>query len=155
MSLQGKSDWVLDLRINPDRLKTDIYTLSQIGRSEQGALPRHSFSPEYEEARAWLKNQLSTSTITFRDDEVGNTFGRIGPENDSCVMSGSHLDTVFDGGPLDGAYGLLSSVEVARVLKEAGLELPRAYECVAFIEEEGWYYYCQGSKAIAGAVKDK
>ena len=87
MSLQGKSDWVQDLRINPDRLKTDIYTLSQIGRSEQGTLTRHSFSPEYEEARAWLNNQLSTSTITFRDDEVGNTFERIGPADTIFVHS--------------------------------------------------------------------
>ena len=67
------------LRINPDRLKEDINTLSQIGRSEPGALTRHSYSPEYEKARRWLKNQLSAFDITSRDDEVGNVFGRIGP----------------------------------------------------------------------------
>ena len=144
-----------DLRINIDRLKIDVEALSQIGRSEQGALTRHSYSPEYEKARNWLTKRLATSDITVRDDEVGNTFGRIGPDNQSCVMSGSHLDTVFDGGPLDGAYGLLAAVEVARILTENGLELPRAYECVAFIEEEGWYFYCLGSKAIAGTVNDK
>ena len=78
---------------------------------------------------------------------------RVGPASGPCVMAGSHIDTVPDGGPLDGALGVLSALEVARVLAESGSALPRAFECVAFVEEEGRYSDCMGSKAMTGQIE--
>jgi len=145
-------DW-RDLRVDPTRLRADIEALSRIGRSAEGALTRHAFSADYEAARAWLKARMEAAGITPRDDAAGNTIGRVGPASGSCVMAGSHIDTVPDGGPLDGALGVLSALEVARVLAEPGLALPRAFECVAFVEEEGRYSDCMGSKALTGQIE--
>lgn len=142
-----------DSRVDLARLKADIEALSRIGRSAEGALTRHAFSPDYEAARAWLKARMEEAGITPRDDAAGNTIGRLGPASGPCVMAGSHIDTVPDGGPLDGALGVLSALEVARVLAESGLALPRAFECVAFVEEEGRYSDCMGSKAMTGQIE--
>jgi beta-ureidopropionase / N-carbamoyl-L-amino-acid hydrolase len=140
------------LRIDIGRLRNDIETLSKIGRSPEGALTRHAYSPSYEEARRWLKGRMAEARIEARDDAAGNTIGRVGAPAGPCVMSGSHIDTVPDGGPLDGAFGVLSALECARVIKESGIAPPRGFEAVAFIDEEGRYLDCMGSKAIAGSL---
>lgn len=142
-----------DLRINVTRLRADIEELANIGRTPEGALARYAFSTGYEQARAWLKARMTAAGIAVRDDAAGNTIGRIGPDGAACVMAGSHIDTVPDGGPLDGALGVLAALEVARVIGEAHLELPLAFECVAFIEEEGRFLGRMGSKAVAGVLK--
>ncbi len=144
-----------DLRVDPARLRADIVALSRIGRSAEGVLTRHAFSADYEAARDWLKARMEAAGIAARDDTTGNTIGRVGPASGPCVMAGSHIDTVPDGGPLDGALGVLSALEVARVLSESGSALPRAFECVAFVEEEGRYSDCLGSKAMTGQIEDE
>lgn len=141
------------LRVNATRLRTDIEALANIGRTADGALARYAFSPAYEEARAWLKTRMANAGIAARDDAAGNTIGRIGPDGVACVMAGSHIDTVPDGGPLDGALGVLAALEAARVIKEARIQLPLAFECLAFIEEEGRFLGRMGSKAMAGVLR--
>ena len=145
------NDWQ-NLRINAERLSEDIDTLSTIGRDMAGGLYRPAFSSQYEEARRWLKSRLNQAGIENYDDAIGNLIGRIGPRAAPCVMSGSHIDTVADGGSLDGAYGVLAAIEVGRVLIESALPLPLAFECIAFVDEEGHYLDCLGSKATCGAL---
>ena len=137
------------LRIDPQRLRSDVETLSKIGRAPDGNLTRQSFTEPYEEARAWLYERFAEADIASRDDDAGNAIGRVGPAG-PCVMSGSHIDTVLDGGPLDGAYGVLAALECARVLHEARLPLPLAFEAVALVEEEGRYLDCMGSRVMTG-----
>jgi N-carbamoyl-L-amino-acid hydrolase len=149
--VNGKFVWN-ELRINGEHLRADIQELARIGRSPEGALTRHAFSPAYEQARKWLNDRMSQAGMGARDDAVGNIIGRIGPDDTACVMAGSHIDTVTDGGPLDGAFGVLAALEVARVIREADIEIPLAFECVAFIEEEGRYLGRMGSKAITGEL---
>jgi hydantoinase/carbamoylase family amidase len=144
-----------DLRINAARLRADIEALANIGRTPEGALVRCAFSPAYEEARAWLKGRMLEARVRVRDDAAGNTIGRIGPDEAACVMAGSHIDTVPDGGPLDGALGVLAALEVARVITEAHIESSSAFECVAFIEEEGRFLGRMGSKAMVGVLDQR
>ncbi|MFQ5994125.1 MAG: Zn-dependent hydrolase [Acidiferrobacterales bacterium] len=141
-----------ELRTNGARLRADIQELACIGRTPEGALTRHAFSPAYEQARKWLKDRMHEAGMTVRDDAVGNIIGRIGHDDAACVMAGSHIDTVTDGGPLDGALGVLAALEVARVIREVSIEIPLAFECVAFIEEEGRYLGRLGSKAMTGEL---
>ena len=148
--MDPKPPW-RDLWIKPDRLKRDIEALSAIGRSLDGGLYRYVFSPPYEEPRAWLHDRMASAGIGCRDDSAGNVFGRLGPPG-PCVMSGSHIDTVPDGGPLDGAYGVLATLECARVIDEAGVELPRGFEIAAFADEEGRYVNCLGARALTGQL---
>ena len=142
-------DWQ-NLSVNADRLRSDIDTLSGIGRGDDGTLYRPAFSPQYEEARVWLKSRLDAAGIKNRNDAAGNLIGRVGLDDVPCIMSGSHIDTVPNGGVLDGAYGVLAALEVARVIRESEIEYPKAYECVTFVDEEGHYFDGLGSKAVNG-----
>lgn len=67
-------------------------------------------------------------------------------------MTGSHIDTVSDGGPLDGALGVLASLECAWALALLAGRLPRALEVVAFSDEEGRFLDCLGSRALTGQL---
>ncbi len=94
---------------------------------------------------------MRAAGLRARVDPAGNVVGRLGPPG-PCVMTGSHLDTVPDGGPLDGALGVLAGLECARVLAPLAGELRRGLEVVAFSDEEGRYLDCLGSRAMTGQL---
>jgi allantoate deiminase len=69
------------------------------------------------------------------------------------LVTGSHLDTVIDAGPLDGAYGVVAGIEVLAALKDAGLQLRHPLRVVAYANEEGVVAPpFTGSRAIAGTL---
>lgn len=138
-------------RIDPGRLRADIEALAAIGRADSGGLRRAAFSAPYEEARAWLLGRMEEAGLAARSDAAGNVIGRLG-EGPRSVLSGSHIDTVPDGGPLDGAFGVLAALECARTIAAAGLAPGRALEVAAFADEEGRFIGCLGSRAMAGAL---
>ncbi len=72
-------------------------------------------------------------------DPAGNVLMRRahGPSTGRSVLFGSHLDTVQDGGRLDGAYGVVGALEVLERLDEAGVETALTPVAVAFSNEEG------------------
>ena len=140
------------ITINGPRLRDAIESLAQYGGNPPHGITRSTFSPEYEAARQFLKDAATAAGLTVYDDAVGNLFVRVGPPGGRCIMSGSHIDTVPGGGPLDGAYGVLAAIEVAQVLKERGISLPLAFEAAAFVEEEGRFYDILGSKAVSGQL---
>ena len=84
------------------RLKEHIETLSTFGRNADGhGITRSCWSPAHEEARAWLLGRMKTAGLETRVDAAGNTFGVL-PGEGAAVLTGSHIDTVPEGGPLDG-----------------------------------------------------
>ena len=84
-------------------------------------------------------------------DPAGNVFGRLG-EGTPVVMTGSHIDTVPRGGPLDGALGVLAGLECLRTVAAAGIRPARALEVAAFTDEEGRFYGFFGSRALTGSL---
>ena len=84
-------------------------------------------------------------------DPAGNVFGRLG-EGTPVVMTGSHIDTVPRGGPLDGALGVLAGLECLRTVAAAGVRPRRALEVAAFTDEEGRFYGFFGSRAMTGSL---
>ncbi|WP_427965265.1 Zn-dependent hydrolase [Altererythrobacter sp.] len=140
------------LQVNSQRLLGDIDSLGGIGVDENGERTRPSFSPQYQEAVEWLIDRMRAAGLRTRIDAVGNVIGRMGPDNGPIVMTGSHIDTVRNGGPLDGSYGVLAGVEVAHILSENKLELAAPLEVVAFADEEGAYLSLFGSRALAGGL---
>ena len=135
-----------------DRLLRDLKELARIGAQPDGGITRRAFSSEYGEAVRWLVERMSEAGLVARVDAVGNVIGRFGPRDGPAVVSGSHIDTVPSGGWLDGAYGVVAALECARAMKEAGLTLKRAFEVVAFVDEEGAYFSLLGSRAFVGTL---
>src|SRR5512136_2910481 len=108
--------------INIDRLKGELEELGRIGRDPGGGVSRPSFSPADLEARAWLRKRIEQAGLLYHQDGAGNQFGRI-EGTGKTVMAGSHIDTVPNGGPYDGAVGVLAALEAARRLVEEKVPL--------------------------------
>ena len=139
------------LRIDLGRLRRDIEALAAIGRDPTGGISRPAWSPAHEEARAWLLGQLRAAGLAARVDPAGNVFGRLG-EGTLAVLTGSHIDTVPRGGPLDGALGVLAGLECLRTVAASGIRPARALEVAAFTDEEGRFYGFFGSRALTGSL---
>src|SRR5439155_1641747 len=80
--------------------------------------------PPHEEARAWLLGELKAAGLTTWVDPAGNVFGALGADRIGAaapvVLTGSHIDTVPEGGILDGALGVMAGLECLHVIREAG-----------------------------------
>ena len=140
-----------ELRIDLGRLRRDVEALAAIGRDPTGGISRPAWSPAHEEARAWLLAQLRAAGLAARVDSAGNVFGRLG-EGTAVVMTGSHIDTVPRGGPLDGALGVLAGLECLRTVAASGIRPLPALEVAAFTDEEGRFYGFFGSRAMTGSL---
>ncbi len=126
----------MDTPIHIDRLKKDIIDLSKIGHEKDGGVSRPSFSKSDFEAREWLKDRFQSAGLNVRQDGAGNIFGRIEGEG-KTVMSGSHIDSVINGGIFDGPAGVLSALECLRRIQEEKLPVTKPLEVASFTDEEG------------------
>ncbi len=139
--------------MNIDRLLGDLDTLAGFGATTAGGADRPSFGAADLAARQWLAAQGEQAGLHHRVDPAGNVWLRLDPDpgtdagGEPAVWTGSHLDTVPDGGRLDGALGVLAALEVLRSLREARVPLRRPVEAVAFSDEEGAYLGFLGSRA--------
>ena len=136
--------------IDSARLMADIEALARIGVSPAGGLERRTFSAPWLEACDWLRTRMHEAGLAVRVDAAGSVIGRLGPATGPALLIGSHIDTVPSGGPLDGAYGVLAGLEVARVLAATAPGI--ALEVVAFADEEGAWYDLFGSRAMTGTI---
>lgn len=94
--------------------------------------------------------------LSVRLDASGNMIARRSGKNNQLppVVMGSHLDTVYQGGPLDGAYGVTAGLEVIRRLNERQIVTDHPIELIAFACEESARFGVStiGSKAMAGKI---
>jgi beta-ureidopropionase / N-carbamoyl-L-amino-acid hydrolase len=141
--------------ISLPRLRSHIETLSRFGRNPQGqGITRSCWSPAYEEARAWLLGKMKEAGLDTSVDPAGNTFGRLGGGGPT-VMTGSHIDTVPQGGPLDGALGVLAGLECLQTIREAKIQTRLPLTVAAWSDEEGRYGSLFGSRAFTGKLDPK
>jgi N-carbamoyl-L-amino-acid hydrolase len=140
-------------RIDPDRLRATFEAINGFGANpETGGYNRPGFSPADMAVRAWFAEAMAADGFAVRRDPAGNVFARLGPPDLPCIMIGSHLDTVPEGGAFDGALGVAVAAECARAIRDTGGPPPVPVEVVATSEEEGRFGGMLGSQTIAGAV---
>ncbi|HTY81059.1 MAG TPA: Zn-dependent hydrolase [Candidatus Bathyarchaeia archaeon] len=143
------------LAISLPRLRSHIEALSRFGRNPDGrGITRSCWSPAHEEARAWLLERMKEGGLSTWVDEAGNTFGRLG-NGGPAVLTGSHIDTVPNGGPLDGALGVLAGLECLQTIHESGMRTRLPLMMTAWSDEEGRYAGLFGSRAFAGRLDAK
>jgi N-carbamoyl-L-amino-acid hydrolase len=100
------------------------------------------------EARAWLAERFAEAGLEVRMDPVGNLFG-LAPEAGQSLLMGSHSDTQPEGGWLDGAYGVIAALEVARTARAQG---GPPVSVVSFQDEEGRFGALTGSAVWSGKL---
>src|SRR5262249_42464823 len=114
------------------------------------------WSPPHEEARAWLLGEMRAAGLETWVDPAGNVFGATGirairPET-PVVLTGSHIDTVPEGGILDGALGVLAGLECLHAINETRTPHARPLAVAAWSDEEGRYGSLFGSRAFCGLL---
>lgn len=143
------------LTINERRFLRDLHALAGIGLlpvDRGGGRDRRAFSPAEREARRLFTALAEEAGLEVRTDNAGNISARLISEcpDASTLLIGSHVDTVPNGGPYDGALGVIAGLESLRTIQEAGESLPFTLECIAFTDEEGRYCGLTGSQLLAG-----
>jgi beta-ureidopropionase / N-carbamoyl-L-amino-acid hydrolase len=115
----------------------DLRDLAAIGGRPDGGVDRVAGSAADLEARDWLRTRMAAAGLHAQADEVNNVFGRTPQGSPPWLLIGSHTDTVPAGGRLDGAYGVIAALEVARVLVDTRAHAASRVEVVSFHDEEG------------------
>ncbi|OKP89439.1 M20 family metallo-hydrolase [Paenibacillus sp. P32E] len=97
------------------------------------------YTPEWSGAQHFLQEKMAGLGLEVHTDPVGNVFGRLSGSQDSdkVILTGSHIDTVVNGGKYDGAYGVAAAVTAMHYLAETFGPPLRTLEVAAFCEEEG------------------
>ena len=110
-------------------------------------------SPEYLRGREWIRARMEQAGLHVTLDAAGNMFGRRqGSQSDlRPIMVGSHSDTVYAGGHLDGALGVMVALEVARTLPV--LRHPLIVADYLAEEANDFGISCVGSRALAGTFQ--
>jgi N-carbamoyl-L-amino-acid hydrolase len=131
-------------------------SLAPIGRSaESGGYHRIPWSDAELECRNWFVRQAEASALSYEVDRNGNQWAWWGdPSAADAVATGSHLDSVPNGGAYDGALGVVSAFVAVELLRVQGRKPTRPVAVVSFTEEEGarFGYACVGSRLMAGIL---
>jgi hypothetical protein len=140
--------------VDETRLWQALMDLAAVGARSDGGVCRHALSDEDIAARALVIGWAEARGYEPSVDEAANLFiRRRGRDNDAApVLAGSHMDSQPAGGKFDGAYGVLSGLEVLMALDDAGVETERPIDIVAWTNEEGGRFdrSCTGSSIWSG-----
>lgn len=140
--------------VSGERLAQRLGRLSNIGLTPDNGSRRPGFSALEREAKECVIEWMNKAGLKVREDGAGNIIGRLDGKNpaDPVIMSGSHVDTVPNGGHFDGTIGVLSALEVAQAWKDTGYIPKKPFEVVVFTDEEGSRFNggLTGSEAMMG-----
>jgi N-carbamoyl-L-amino-acid hydrolase len=143
-----------DIRVNGERLNATMEHMKTFGMSETGGSTRVAFSDENRVALSYLSSLMLEAGLMPRIDVAGNLVGRREGKVGGLapIVSGSHIDSVPNGGHYDGVVGVMSAIEVARALHENDYQLDHPLEIVVWSNEEGGK---TGSRSYMGSVEER
>ncbi len=141
--------------LDPGRTVAELKELRELTGNEEGA-QRVAWTDTWERARAWLREKLGGLPLEHEIDEAGNQWWTLRGASERAVLIGGHIDSVPNGGWLDGALNVVAGVEVVRRLAEDG-QPAATVRLVDWADEEGARFGRSlfGSSAAAGSMTDQ
>src|SRR5689334_7194514 len=132
------------------RMIAELRELAQLTGEEWGA-QRLAWTDTWAKAREWERGLLAELPVEVDVDEAGNQWATLPGSSRRTLIIGSHIDSVPNGGWLDGCLGVLSALEVLRALSAYG-PLPLTVKLVDWADEEGARFGLSllGSMAASG-----
>jgi len=129
----------------------DLRELAKLTSNVDGA-QRLAWGPVWREARAWFSGKLAELGLKPELDAAGNSWATLRGESDRTVIIGSHLDSVPNGGWLDGALGMMAGLEALRMFQDQ--PPPVTLKVVDWADEEGARFSRSllGSSAASGSL---
>jgi hydantoinase/carbamoylase family amidase len=141
--------------LQPSRTVDELRELRELTGNEDGA-QRVAWTETWERAREWLREKLDGLPLEYVRDEAGNQWFTLRGESERALLIGGHIDSVPNGGWLDGALNVMAGVEVLRRIAEEGT--PRVtLRLVDWADEEGARFGRSlfGSSAASGTMADQ
>ena len=137
---------------NAERVLADLRELAARSSTADGA-QRLAWGPVWREARDWFRGKVSELGLRTETDSAGNSWVTLAGASPRTVIVGSHLDSVPNGGWLDGALGVMAALEALRMY--AGSPPPVTLKLVDWADEEGARFgrSLLGSSAAAGSLR--
>ncbi|MCM2390137.1 allantoate amidohydrolase [Streptomyces albipurpureus] len=130
--------------------------LAPIGRDQgSGGYRRYAWTGADADCRTWFQEQAQARGLHYESDHNGNQWAWLGdPTAGDAVVTGSHLDSVPDGGAFDGPLGVVSAFAALDELRSRGVEFTRPLAITNFGDEEGARFglACVGSRLTAGLL---
>ncbi|MGW8955056.1 allantoate amidohydrolase [Streptomyces sp. NPDC055709] len=130
--------------------------LATIGRdADSGGYRRYAWTGADADCRTWFQEQAEARGLTCETDRNGNQWAWLGdPSAGDAVVTGSHLDSVPDGGAFDGPLGVVSSFAALDELRRRGATFTKPFAITNFGDEEGARFglACVGSRLTAGRL---
>ena len=141
--------------LDPSRTVAELEELRALTGDENGA-QRVAWTETWEQARAWLRGKVAETGADEEIDAAGNQWFTLRGASERTLLIGGHLDSVPNGGWLDGCLNVLAGVEVLRRLASDGTP-PVPVRLVNWADEEGARFGRSlfGSSAAAGSMRDQ
>jgi N-carbamoyl-L-amino-acid hydrolase len=141
--------------LDPGRTIAELRELRELTEDENGA-QRVAWSQTWVQAKEWLSTRLRAIGAQEDVDEAGNQWFTLPGESGRALLIGGHIDSVPNGGWLDGALNVVAGVEVLRRIAEEGRP-PVTVRLVNWADEEGARFGRSlfGSSAAAGSMQDQ
>jgi N-carbamoyl-L-amino-acid hydrolase len=143
------------MTLNPGRTVAELEELRALTGDENGA-QRVAWTETWEAARDFLRSRVEGTGAAEEIDEAGNQWFTLRGASDRALLIGGHMDSVPNGGWLDGCLNVLAGVEVLRRIAGEG-EPPVTVRLVSWADEEGARFGRSlfGSSAAAGSMADQ
>ena len=141
--------------LQPSRTVAELRELQQLTGDEEGA-QRVAWTDTWAQAQDWLAGKLAGLPLEAEVDPAGNRWWTLRGRSERAVLLGGHIDSVPNGGWLDGSLNVLAAVEVLRRIIEDG-EPAVTVRLVDWADEEGARFGRSlfGSSAAAGSMRDQ
>jgi N-carbamoyl-L-amino-acid hydrolase len=143
------------MALDPSRTVAELKELRELTGDENGA-QRVAWTDTWETARGWLREKVGTTGAGEEVDAAGNQWFTLPGASERAVLIGGHIDSVPNGGWLDGALNILAGAEVLRRIAGEGTP-PVTMRLVNWADEEGARFGRSlfGSSAAAGSMRDQ
>jgi len=142
------------MSLDPKRTVRELKELRALTGDVDGA-QRVAFTPVWVAAREWLREKLEALPVEIHTDAAGNLWATLAGERDEALLIGGHIDSVPNGGWLDGCLNTLAGVEILRrICSEYGVRPPVTIRLVDWADEEGARFGKSlfGSSSFAGTL---
>jgi N-carbamoyl-L-amino-acid hydrolase len=141
--------------LDPGRTVAELRELQELTGDEEGA-QRVAWTDTWVDAKKWLASKVEPLGVEQEIDQAGNQWFTVGGSSERTLLIGGHIDSVPNGGWLDGALNVVAGAEVLRRIAEEG-EPPVTVSLVNWADEEGARFGRSlfGSSAAAGSMVDQ
>jgi hydantoinase/carbamoylase family amidase len=142
------------MSLDPRRTIAELKELRSLTADENGA-QRVAFTPTWAKARKWLRKKLEALPVEIHNDAAGNLWATLPGASEKALLIGGHIDSVPNGGWLDGCLNTLAGVEILRRINaQYDTHSPVTVRLVDWADEEGARFGKSlfGSSACSGKI---